>query len=97
MSEQINALRDAGILDSSESEALLAGASFLRAVDHAERLVLGRPARSIPQRPGQAEGVEQLLRLWGFIDHDGSEVSFPARLGEVQDRVRTLFHRVLAR
>lgn len=95
MAEQIAALAEARILAGNDSEELTAGASFLRAVDHAERLVRGKPARGIPERLGQAEGVEHLLQLWGFLSGDGSGGSLQARLTEVQHQVRALFTRAL--
>jgi glutamate-ammonia-ligase adenylyltransferase len=96
MAEQIAALRDAGALDAAAAEVLAAGASFLRAVEHAERLVTGRPARVVPERLSQAEGVEELLRLWGFLPGDNAQISLHARLAEVQRQVRELFNRVLS-
>jgi glutamate-ammonia-ligase adenylyltransferase len=95
MAEQIASLAEARILAGTDSDELTAGASFLRAVDHAERLVMGKPARGIPERLGQAEGVEHLLQLWGYLSGDGSGGSLQARLTEVQHRVRALFTRAL--
>jgi [glutamine synthetase] adenylyltransferase / [glutamine synthetase]-adenylyl-L-tyrosine phosphorylase len=93
--QQIAALREAGILKPGDSADLAAGASFLRAVDHAERLVMGRPVRGFPERSGQVEGVEQLLRSWGYMADEGAS-SLQARLTDVQQQVRVLFDRALA-
>jgi glutamate-ammonia-ligase adenylyltransferase len=96
MAEQIKALREGGILSDSESQVLIAAAGFLRALDHAGRLVRGRPARGIPEHPGEAEEVEHLLRLWGFLPSEGAPNSLPERLNQVRNQTRAFYSKALS-
>ncbi|HEY6293530.1 MAG TPA: hypothetical protein VI455_18405 [Terriglobia bacterium] len=93
MRQQIAALASAGILSDRDAETLESGGTFMRAVDHAARLVTGKSARKLFERPGQAEGAEYLLRLWGYISRDDGPLS---RLHEVQQEVREVYCRVVA-
>ena len=96
MPQQIAALAAVGKLPAADAETLTSGAAFLRATDHAVRLVTGRPARSLPERPGQAESVEHLLRLWNLLKTDEPDSSVQARLDQVQQELRGVYNRVLA-
>jgi [glutamine synthetase] adenylyltransferase / [glutamine synthetase]-adenylyl-L-tyrosine phosphorylase len=96
MPQQIAALAAAGALRAADAETLTSGAVFLRATDHAVRLVTGRPARSLPERPGQAESVEHLLRLWNLVKIDEPDSSVQARLNQVQQELGDVYNRVLA-
>lgn len=92
MVEQLEILSAAGVMTESDARTLAGGATFLRAVDHAVRLVTGRASRGWRDRPGQAEGVEHLLRLWRFASHGQSLLE---QLQDVQQQVREVFNRVL--
>lgn len=94
--QQIAALAAAGILSAADAQTLTAGAAFLRATDHAVRLVTGRPARALPERSGQAESVEHLLRLWSFVKINEPDDSLQAQLARVQLELRGVYNRMLA-
>lgn len=95
MPEQIAALEAAGILSKADAETLAAGAAFVRALDHAVRLVTGRIMRELPGRPGQAEAVELLLRSWGLITGDDRIDPVHDELTRTQQRVREVYNRLL--
>ncbi len=89
---QIAALRSAGLISGRDAEVLSGGAAFLRSVDHAIRLVTGKPAPGLPEHVGHAEAVERLARRWGLIS-EGETLA--ARLRDVQQEVRYVYRRVL--
>ncbi len=90
--EQIAALRSAGLLNEDDTRALTEGAIVLRSLDHAIRLVTGRPSQGLPEQAGQAECVEGLARRWGVL-RAGDNLA--GRLGETQRQVRHVFGRLL--
>jgi hypothetical protein len=92
MRDQIGALAAAGALPEADSRGLLAGAGFLRAFEHAVRLVTGRASRGWHDRPGQAEGVAHLLRHWRLLGLH----SLPLKhLESVQEQIREIYRRIL--
>jgi glutamine synthetase adenylyltransferase len=92
MVEQIDALRAAGLISDNDSKILSAGASFLRSVDHAGRLVTGKASDGLPDRAGHAEAVENLARRWGLIT--GAE-NLAERLQETKRGVREVYRRLV--
>jgi glutamate-ammonia-ligase adenylyltransferase len=92
MAEQIAGLRSAGLMNSEDSKVLSGGANFLRSMDHAIRLVIGRAADGLPDRAGHAEAVENLARRWGLIA--GSE-TLAQRLQETREGVREVYRRLV--
>ena len=92
MPEQIAALHAAGHLRDEDAGILLEGAAFLRAVDHAIRLVTGKVAEGLPEHVGHAEAVESLARRWGLIE---GEQTLALRLQESQRRVRYVYRRIV--
>ncbi len=92
MPEQIAALHTAGLLRDEDARALREGAAFLRALDHAIRLVTGKAADGLPEHVGHAEAVETLARRWGLI---GGEQTVASRLQETQRLVRYVYRRVV--
>ena len=95
MLEQIAALEAAGILLKADAGTLLAGAAFVRALDHAVRLVTGRIMRELPGRAGQAEAVEFLLRTWGLITGNDRIDPVQDQLNVIQQKVREVYNRLL--
>ena len=92
VADQIAALRSAGLMNKEDSEVLSSGANFLRSVDHAIRLVTGKPADGLPDRAGHAEAVGNLARRWGLIA--GSE-TLTQRLKEMRQHVRDVYRRLV--
>jgi len=92
MAEQIAALRSAGLMNVEDCNGLSGGANFLRSVDHAGRLVTGKPVEGLPDRRGPAEVVEKLARRWGLIA--GSE-TLASTLEDTRQRVREVYNRLV--
>jgi glutamine synthetase adenylyltransferase len=92
MAEQIAALHSTGLMNDEDSRVLSGGADFLRAVDHAIRLVTGKASDGLPERAGHAEAVENLARRWGLIA--GSE-TLASNLLETRRRVRDVYRRLV--
>ncbi len=92
MAEQIVALRSAGLITGEDARTLTEGASFLRSVDHAIRLVTGKAALGLPEHVGQAEAVEKLMRRWGLV---AGEEALPQRLHATQQQVRYVYRRLV--
>lgn len=97
VAEQIGALCSRGLVREEDARALAEGAVFLRSVDHAVRLVVGRPAGGLPEGTGQAEAVETVARRWGLIvaagdPHPGS---LAQRWRETEEQVRDVCRRLL--
>lgn len=94
--ERIGALEAAGLLSREDAATLASGARFLRGLDHAIRLVTGRPSRGMPEHTGDAAMVDDLARRWGLVSENAGSESLPVRLREVQESVRSVYRRVVA-
>jgi [glutamine synthetase] adenylyltransferase / [glutamine synthetase]-adenylyl-L-tyrosine phosphorylase len=92
MLEQIEALGRAGRLDGPGAHTLAEGAAFLRAMDHAVRLVTGKALTGLPEHVGHAEGVENLARRWGLVQ---SGQPLAERLRDTQQRIRLVYRHIL--
>ncbi len=91
--EQIELLAATGMIPDGDARTLLEGATYLRALDHAVRLVTGRASRGWSERPGQVEGVTHLLRAWRLLGVHNSPL---AHLERVQRQNRAVFEKSLA-
>lgn len=89
--EQIQALRKAGHLSNEDASVLERGAHFLRAVDHAVRLVTGKPAEGLLEHVGHAAQAQELLSRWEEIPGN----SLAARMGEMQHEIRSVYQRLV--
>jgi glutamate-ammonia-ligase adenylyltransferase len=65
--ERIDVVEKTGHLDRIDAEFLLDATTYFRALDHALRVVTGRPEERIPAAPEQREMVAELLRRWTGI------------------------------
>lgn len=92
--DRVRSLESAGLLNREDAASLVSGASFLRGLDHAIRLVTGRPSRGIPEHTGDAAMVDDLARRWRLVGEDGD--SLTVRLREVQESVRSVYRRIVA-
>jgi [glutamine synthetase] adenylyltransferase / [glutamine synthetase]-adenylyl-L-tyrosine phosphorylase len=90
--DQVGALRAVGLLQDEDARTLTEGATFLRSLDHAIRLVTGRPAEGLPEHVGQAESVESLTRRWGIVK---AGETLAGRLRQTQDEVRSVYRRLV--
>jgi [glutamine synthetase] adenylyltransferase / [glutamine synthetase]-adenylyl-L-tyrosine phosphorylase len=93
--EQVCALQRHGLFRDEDVKTLKDGAAFLRAVDHAVRLVTGRPPDGLPEHIGHAAMVEGLVRQWGLLKSGTVEQPLPWRLREVQQEVRYVYRRLV--
>ncbi len=93
--EQLQAVQKAGVIRTEDVETLSAGAAFLRAADHAVRLVTGRPTDSLPEHVGHSAQAEELARRWGLLKSGRGEQPLAWRLREVQQQVRYVYRRVV--
>jgi glutamate-ammonia-ligase adenylyltransferase len=92
VAEQVAALGRAGLITDEDSRTLTQGATFLRSLDHAVRLVTGKSAPGLPEHVGHAEAVESLARRWGLLM--GTE-SLARRLRDTQQQVRYVYRRLV--
>jgi glutamate-ammonia-ligase adenylyltransferase len=92
MGQRIAVLRAAGLISEEDSTVLTEGAAFLRSVDHALRLVIGKAASSLPEHVGHAEAVDTLARRWGLVE---SSETLAQRLHAVQQQVRYVYRRLV--
>jgi glutamine synthetase adenylyltransferase len=91
MLDQIAALARAGLLGEAEARTLAQGASFLRFLDHAVRLVTGKALAGLPEHVGHAEAVADLARRWGLVE---SGQSLADKLSNVQREIRRVYRLV---
>jgi hypothetical protein len=89
---QITALHESGYLSWDDAHALLQGAGFLRAVDHATRLVTGQAPGDSPEGTLYWEEVGALIRRWGLI---GEQDSLDGVLAATQTQIHGLCLRLL--
>ena len=90
--EQIDALHAAGLVSDPDASALSESAAVLRSVDHAVRLVTGKPADGLPEHASQAESVESLVRRWGLL---AKGETLAGRVLKAQGEARGLYRRVV--
>ncbi|MFB3922817.1 MAG: hypothetical protein ACE145_13920 [Terriglobia bacterium] len=90
--QQIQVLRSAGLIGEKDAASLTEGASLLRSVDHAIRLVTGKASEGLPERVGHAEAADRLLRQWVLIQPDES---LSSRLREGQQQIRYVYRRLI--
>jgi len=93
--EQVCTIEGAGLIREEDAKSLKRGAAFLRSVDHAVRLVTGRPPDGLPEHIGHAALVEALVRNWGLLKSGTIEQPLPWRLREVQQEVRYVYRRLV--
>jgi len=90
--QQVAVLRSAGLIGEEDAGILTDGASFLRSVDHAIRLVAGKAGEGLPEHVGHAEAVDILVRHWGLVR---SGESLGQRLRETQQQIRYVYRRLI--
>lgn len=93
--EQLCAVEKAGLIREDDADILRNGAAFLRAIDHAVRLVTGRPPDGLPEHIGHAALVEGLARRWGLLKTGAVEQPLSWRLRDVQQQVRYVHRRLV--
>lgn len=92
--EQIRAVHERGLLSEGDASVLRNGANFLRAADHAIRLVTGKSPGGLPEHTGHAAMTEDLMRQWGLLGPPEKAEPLAARLRHVQQEVRYVYRRI---
>ena len=87
--ERLNVVERMGQISMAQGEVLREGAIFLRAVQHALRLVSGRSDTELPQGGPAAVHLAQLAERWFPESLQGR--SLPAAIEDVMARVRRVF------
>jgi glutamine synthetase adenylyltransferase len=86
----IAALEAAGVLDTADARTLRSAAWLYRALDHALRVVTGRPVHRLPD-PGLAGRVTSLLHQWGIP----LEGTLEAAVARARQQTRALYERIV--
>ena len=89
---QIGTLVSSGVLDRAGAHTLRDAALLYRSLDHAVRLVTGRPAQQIPE-PALAERVLPLLQQWRLPIAESLE----SAVENAKREVRALYEEILLR
>ncbi len=89
---QVEALQAHGLIRAEDAQTLASGAAFLRSLDHAMRLVIGRAVEGLPEHVGHAAAIEDLARHWG-LTREGE--SLAQRLRETQQQLRSVYRRLV--
>jgi glutamate-ammonia-ligase adenylyltransferase len=92
MLEQIAALQTAEVISPDDAAVLTEGASFLRSLDHAMRLVAGKAPSGLPETGASAEMTASVARRWNLIS-DGQTLA--RKLHETQQEVRYVYRRLV--
>ncbi len=90
--ERIDIVEKMGHLERAEAEFLLETATFLRAVDHALRIVTGRAAARLPDAAGERDMVARLVSLW--TGRRSTAESLEGEIGNLRQGTRRLFDAV---
>jgi glutamate-ammonia-ligase adenylyltransferase len=89
---QIASLESAGALTTTDAQTLRSAALLYRSLDHALRLITGRPANRLPE-PALAGRAVSLLELWKVPL--GSDLA--AAVETVRQQVRALYERIIGK
>jgi len=87
--EQIAALESSGALPPGPAQTLRTAATFYRAVDHAHRLITGRPANRAPE-PALGARIARLLAQWKALD-SSAVTALDERLQSTRTSLRALY------
>jgi glutamate-ammonia-ligase adenylyltransferase len=92
--ERIDVVEKMGHLERADAEFLLEATTFLRALEHGLRIVLGRAEEKFPAALVEQEMLAELMHSW-----TGEYRSLPAlqaELAKLQDKMRRLFENIFA-
>jgi glutamate-ammonia-ligase adenylyltransferase len=88
---QLAALEAAGLLERSDARVLRSASLLYRGLDHALRVITGRPSHRLPE-PALAERAATLLHQWGIP----VEGELEDAIGRARQQVRGLYETVVA-
>jgi glutamate-ammonia-ligase adenylyltransferase len=92
--KRIAVLRKLGGLNAEQARFLEDAAAFFRSVDHAVRVVTGRPAGDIPAAVGAQESVRELVGRWSSLARAGQPLA--AVIEDVKRRTRAIYLEIVA-
>ena len=92
--ERIDVVEKMGHLERADAEFLLEAATFLRALEHGLRIVLGRAEEKLPGSQAEQEMLSELMHRWTGEYRSASALQL--ELQSLQNRMRLLFERVFA-
>jgi glutamate-ammonia-ligase adenylyltransferase len=90
--ERIDVVEKMGHLEQADAQFLLSATTFLRAIDHGSRVVLGRAEEKLPADPANRERVGTLVQRW--TEQQNSPVDLEGELAAIQGNLRRLFDTV---
>ncbi len=90
--ERLCDLQRRNLLSAADANQMLEAAQFLRALEHAVRLVTGRTRKSLPAAEGARQAVAELTAR--FLNRE-QRLDLPAELAGVQSSLRALYDRIL--
>lgn len=90
--ERIDVVEKTGHLDRGDAEFLLIATTYYRALEHAIRLVTGRPEEKIPAAPLLRTMIAELLQRW--TSHTTSAPRLDTDLSALQKKMRQVFESI---
>jgi glutamate-ammonia-ligase adenylyltransferase len=90
--ERITVVEQMGHLERADAEFLMRGTTFLRALDHAVRVVTGRAEEKLPATAPEREMVAELVQRWAVERQVAHNLE--AELSSLRTKMRRLFDRV---
>lgn len=92
--ERIDVVEKMGHLERADAEFLLEATTFLRALEHGLRIVLGRAEEKFPGSHGEQEMLAELMHRW--TGEYRTVLAVEAELMKLQNKMRRLFERIFA-
>jgi [glutamine synthetase] adenylyltransferase / [glutamine synthetase]-adenylyl-L-tyrosine phosphorylase len=92
--ERIDVVEKMGHLERADAEFLLEATTFLRALEHGLRIVLGRAEEKLPGSHAEQEMLAELMHRWTGEYRSASALQ--TDLQSLQDKMRRLFERIFA-
>jgi [glutamine synthetase] adenylyltransferase / [glutamine synthetase]-adenylyl-L-tyrosine phosphorylase len=92
--ERIDVVEKMGHLERADAEFLLEATTFLRALEHGLRIVLGRAEEKFPASRVEQEMLAELMHRW--TGEYRSVPALEAELVKLQDKMRRLFEGMFA-
>jgi glutamate-ammonia-ligase adenylyltransferase len=92
--ERIDVVEKMGHLERADAEFLLEATTFLRALEHGPRIVLGRAEEKLPSSHVEQKMLAELMHRWTGEYRSASALQ--AELESLQNKMRHLFERIFA-
>ena len=92
MEQRIDVVEKMGHLERADADFLMQATTYLRAVDHACRVVLGRAEEKLPAEPHDREKLAKLVQIW--TRRTSTTAPLEDELVAIQHKLRRLFDSV---